>query len=292
MKKCALITNGYYLGASTAHQLDSLKREFTDKGIYADVIKGNTLLAYVNGETAHTTLNEYDFAIYLNKDVHTAKMLEICGLRLFNSAKAIELCDDKMLTYISLCNTGIRMPLTVSSPIMYRDTDEDNFADEIEKTIGYPVVIKEVFGSMGSGVHLAEDRESLLSTRKKLRLYPHLYQPFTGKGGVDKRIIVIGGKVFAAMQRVNENDFRSNIELGGKGFTTELTDEEVFIAEEASATLRLDYCGIDILTGLDGKPYFCEANSNAFFKGIENVTGLNVAKTYVEHIIKTVYGKI
>ena len=56
------------------------------------------------------------------------------------------------------------------------------------------------------------------------------------------------------------------------------------LAKRAARALGLDYCGVDILTGNDGKPYFCEANSNAFFRGIEGVTGVNVASVYADYI--------
>lgn len=290
MKKCAIITNGYFLGESTLHQLNSLTRELKALDITADEVKGNDALAYIDGEDAKSTFPRYDFAVYLNKDIHTAKMLESTGLRLFNSARAIELCDDKMLTYISLAGKGVNMPYTISSPLMYRLPQKDDFAKIVEEKIGYPVVVKEVYGSMGSGVHLARNFEELSSLREKLRLVPHLYQKFIGKGGEDKRVIVIGGKIIAAMKRVNENDFRSNIAQGGKGFKIDLSEEEAEMAVKVNKALGLDYCGVDILTGTDGKAYFCEANSNAFFKGIEETTGVNVAAAYAKHIESEVYG--
>ena len=53
--------------------------------------------------------------------------------------------------------------------------------------------------------------------------------------------------------------------------------------------IDLDYCGIDLLIGENNEPILCEVNSNAFFGGIEKVTGENIAKCYVEYIIKEVY---
>lgn len=287
MKKCAIIVNGFYTNPSIEHQVNSIKRELVRLGVECEIIKGNTLPAHVEGTGAVTSL-DVDFAVYLDKDVHAARLLEGCGIRLFNSASAVELCDDKMLTYIALCGHGIRMPKTVSSPIMYRPAPDGDFLDRVEAEISYPIVVKEVFGSMGYGVHLAEDRAQLEALRDRFRLVPHVYQQFVGKGGEDKRVILVGGKVIACMQRKNRADFRSNIEHGGQGFAVNLSDEERAMAERAAEVLGLDYCGVDILTDAEGRPCFCEANSNAFFRGIEGVTGVNVARAYAEHIVRSV----
>ena len=44
-----------------------------------------------------------------------------------------------------------------------------------------------------------------------------------------------------------------------------------------------------ILTYSNGEPIVCEVNSNAFFDGIEMISGVNVAKAYAEYIIKTLH---
>ena len=116
-----------------------------------------------------------------------------------------------------------------------------------------------------------------------------IYQRFIGKGGRDIRVMVIGGKALAAMERRNENDFRSNIELGGVGVGIELSESVREIAEGAARTLGLDYCGVDVLS--DGRSfYICEVNSNAFFKGFYAATGVNVAKEYASYLYNKFYG--
>ena len=89
------------------------------------------------------------------------------------------------------------------------------------------------------------------------------------------------------MKRVNEDDFRSNVARGGKGEKVEIPKTFIDMAEKAAKLLELDYCGVDLLIGEQGEPVLCEVNSNAFIKGIEEVTGYNVAKDYSAHIAKT-----
>ena len=45
---------------------------------------------------------------------------------------------------------------------------------------------------------------------------------------------------------------------------------------------------MDFLIDSDGSPTVCEVNSNAFFKGFENVTKINVAKKYAEFILNDI----
>ena len=291
MKKCAIFINGFYTNPSIEHQVSSLRREFSSLGVTAEVVKSDRMVCRIEGFGVRLDLNSLDFGVYLDKDIHNALMLEKGGLRLFNSARSRELCDDKMLTFIALSGSGVRMPKTFSSPVMYREAEERAVIGRIEEEIPYPVVVKEVFGSMGAGVHLARDKKELTALRSSLKLKPHVYQKFIGKGGEDERIIVIGGKAAAAMKRVNDGDFRSNVACGGRGIADEPSEEEKFIAEKSAEVLGLDYAGVDVIRDADGTPYLCEVNSNAFFSGIEKATGANVAGLYARHIFREVYGK-
>ena len=87
-----------------------------------------------------------------------------------------------------------------------------------------------------------------------------------------------------------KGEFRSNIELGGVGKRIELSPDYIEISEKAAKILRLDYCGVDLLQTKDG-PIVCEVNSNAFFEGLEQTTGVNVAKAYAQHVYQTIKGQ-
>ncbi|MBQ4094280.1 MAG: RimK family alpha-L-glutamate ligase, partial [Oscillospiraceae bacterium] len=54
-----------------------------------------------------------DFVLFWDKDVRLARELERQGHRLFNSAAAIEACDDKSRTHTLMQKAGIRCPETV-----------------------------------------------------------------------------------------------------------------------------------------------------------------------------------
>jgi len=295
LKKRGLILINAYSGLPSArYQSVRLKEELSAMGVETDIVKnGSFLLMTDSFGKIVCGLKDYDFCIYLDKDKYTSGLLEKTGMRLFNTHTAIQACDDKMVTHILLSQNKIPMPATVGGLLCY---DKDaavgkEFLDRIEKTLGYPVIVKESFGSLGKGVYKADNRAELENLAEKLKLMPHLFQQCITKSlGSDVRVIVTGGKVVAAMSRRSQSDFRSNIELGGKGEKFACPADMARLCIKTASILGLDYCGIDVLTGENGY-YICEVNSNAFFGGIERVTGVNVAKEYARYICCEIYGK-
>ncbi len=291
-QKGLIVVNTYEVFPSVEHMISHLKEEFAKLGIVFDVLSSGELPLWVSGDgrIQHGDL-PYDFAIYLDKDPYAASMLEDAGLRLFNKADAIRLCDDKMLTYLSLSDKGIKMPKTISGPLRYSKKDSDVFLKRIAASFSFPIVVKENYGSLGRNVYLVQNKTELEELENRLSYSPRLYQELVASSfGVDNRIIVIGGRAIAWMKRKSDNgDFRSNIALGGHGEGVNLPQNYIMMAENCAKILGLDYAGIDILNGPDGEPILCEVNSNAFIKGIEEVTGINVAKAYADYIYREVY---
>ena len=223
MKKgrCWLVHNGFSKTESTRLSLERLRQNLLSKNVDAQIKKHNLLPLYFD-ESGNAVCDEElpDFCIYWDKDVERAAMLEKCGVRVFNKSAVIELCDDKNKTFLYLSGKNIPMPETITSPLLYPAFDDTDglFADSVEKRLGYPMVVKEAYGSFGAQVYLAKNRSELDALRNRLKYMPHLYQRYVkNSSGEDIRIIVVGGKAVAAMKRKNKGDFRANIELGGVG---------------------------------------------------------------------------
>lgn len=286
--KGIIIVNSYAHIKGIEYQSERLKEELVSLGAEIEILPSSRL-SYGVSEGNIRFENKSDFVVYLDKDNYLANIIDKSGVRMFNSAKSIELCDDKMLTHIALSNAGINMPDTIPCMLCYTKESEVNeaFLKRVEKRLGYPVIAKQSFGSLGNGVYLIKNFAELKDTEKRLMYYPHIYQKYiSSNSGTDIRVIVIGGKYVAAMKRQNKNDYRSNIELGGKGEKFTPNEEFICVAERAADILGLDYCGVDLLIDGNNRPVLCEVNSNAFFTGIERCTGINIAKEYAGHIIK------
>ena len=81
------------------YKIDRLTDEFAKQGVQMRVLVNDGTLAKI--ENNNTVLNfSTDFVIYLDKDNYLARFIEKSGIRMFNNADFIKLCDDKVLTYI------------------------------------------------------------------------------------------------------------------------------------------------------------------------------------------------
>lgn len=273
-----LVVNGFLNSNKFNEIYDWLKAAFEKKG--------HTIEVYTNIELAG--IDEIrcvpDFVLFWDKDIPLAKRLEKMGLKLFNSSKAIEICDSKALTYIELENK-VPMPKTIAVPMTYRNIGYNNtdFVYEAVKKLGLPVVIKECYGSFGQQVYMAENINDALNIVKNTR-EPLIFQEFIAESrGRDIRINMVGGKAVTAMMRYNESDFRANITNGGSMIPYTPDERETAIAEKVCEILELDFGGVDILFSERG-PLVCEVNSNAHFKNIYDCTGVNVAEKIAEYI--------
>ncbi len=221
----------------------------------------------------------FDFAkcVFLDKDVVCGMRLELDGTRLYNSIGAIEACDDKRMTY-ELLRRDFAVPDTVCFPLTFVDADIEPFKKHVISYLGFPVVAKEAYGSLGMQVKLLNDEGELDSYIRSHMYVPHLYQKFIcSSRGRDVRVYVVGGKAVAAMSRSSRADFRSNSALGSVAERFEIPHDLAETAVSAASQLGLDFCGIDFLFGEDGQFLICEINSNAMFSTLSQISGVNIA---------------
>jgi RimK family alpha-L-glutamate ligase len=236
-----------------------------------------------------------DFILFWDKDLYLAKYLEGCGIRLFNTAESMRICDDKMLTHLELMESGIAMPATIAAPLTF-DTvgyPDKDFLEQIVADLGFPMVVKECKGSFGREVYLVNTSDELVLRVTQLAGKPLLFQELlTTSFGRDIRIQVVGDRVVTTMYRHSESgDFRANVTNGGSMERYEPNGAQESMALAVTRKLGLDFAGVDILFGEDDEPVFCEVNSNAHFKNIYDSTGINSSDAIIEYIIKEMYGQ-
>ena len=253
---------------------------------------------------------EPEFIIFYDKDITLAAALEKMGYRLYNSADAIDVCDSKVKTAEKIAEYNLNckddeakilMPKTYKVPFTYenigiKDSYSFDFLEYVEKDLceagegalsgAYPMIIKESNSSFGMGVHLAGSREEAVKLICEYGNKECIIQEYLSySSGRDYRLQMVSDKCVCAMMRSNENDFRANITNGGKMSEYKPTDEDLSLARNVMKCLKLDFAGIDIMHDKSGRVVFLEANSNAHFKNIYDLTGINAAEKMIEYIV-------
>ncbi len=287
MKNGWLVVNGYLKSEKFEEIYGWLIESAEKKGCVLRKIANDQLVSILQASSGKTNWRvRPDFVLFWDKDVRLARMLEAEGFKVFNSADAIETCDDKALTFIRLKNTDIKMPKTFCAPMTFdREYKDYTFVLQVEGSLGYPFIIKENKGSFGEQVYLIKNYYDAVEKIKSFRHCDFIMQEFIESSkGRDIRIHVVGDKVVTAMERINQDDFRANITNGGSMKKYEPTKEQCEMAINVCRELKLDFAGVDIMFGKDNEPILCEVNSNAHFKNIFDCTGVNVADFILQYI--------
>lgn len=231
---------------------------------------------------------ESDFVLFWDKDVVLAEMLELCGISVFNSASAVYYCDNKAYTAMRLQQANVRIPETYIAPLTFEGLGYTDlgFAEQIIEKLGYPFIVKELYGSFGQQVYLVSDLQELKDVTDKIGYKGFLLQKFIESSrGKDVRVNVVGNEVVSSMMRYSINgDFRSNISNGGQMKKYEISREQSEAAILACRALGLDFAGVDILFGPEGEPIVCEVNSNPHFKSTLECTGKDMSYEIMRYV--------
>ena len=286
-----IIINGFLREEKFFSLYSALKQSADKAGLQLELKTNIELMCDIaSGKTvANETLPP--FAIFWDKDVRLAKTLEAAGMKLFNSASAIELCDDKSLTHIALMNR-VPQPKTVLIPLTFPRVGYTDcaFLEKIADYLGFPLVIKQCFGSFGAGVYLAGNMEEAKAALMKTAGGAAIAQQYIASSFArDIRAYIVGDKVAAAMLRHNESgDFRANVAQGGKADAYALNETQAALAVKTAQILGCTFAGVDLLFGENGEMTVCEVNSNAHFAGISAATGVNIADKIIEAVAQRI----
>lgn len=299
MVKCWLIYNGFLNNGEISQPVKWLYEKAIESNMQIVFKKNSELITvYKEGKIGILGYKKQDlpeYAIFWDKDVQLASTLEKSGIKLYNKAKAIEICDDKAMTYNILADHGIKMPKTIVAPKTYEKIgyNDNSYNKAILKEMHFPIIIKECFGSLGEQVYKANNEEEMQGILQKIGVKPHIYQEFIKcSEGRDVRVQVVGGKIIASMFRYNDRDFRSNVALGGKTRIYEPSEEMKKQALECCRIIGLDFAGVDFLIGENGEPILCEVNSNPNMQGLYECTGINTASYIIDYINKKAQGAL
>jgi len=258
-----------------------------------------TYIKFKDGiRTIHKVNDEKGFEIHIKDTVIFARgtperdswldlisQLERAGYCVVNSRDCLELSADKYRTYLRLIDFGLTQPKTVLVP--NENSIEKSFENLDTK---FPIILKTLRGSKGIGVIFVESERSLTSLVQLLFKRDDstdiLIQEYK-KTDFDVRVLVLGGKIIATMQRdVLEGDFRSNYSQGAKVKTynlSELEIEQCILAAKAVSGL---FTAIDFIPSEDPEskpPYILEVNNSPGTEGVEEANKKNIVKEIITY---------
>lgn len=210
--------------------------------------------------------------------VNTLHRLEESGVRVMNSARAIERTVDKAWTSAILDQAGLPTPETVAC-----ERAEDAF--EAFRRLG-DAVVKPLFGSMGLGMSRVSDEDMAWRVFRTIETINGVYylQRFIPHGGRDLRAFVVGGRVLGAIAR-SAPGWRTNFSRGGTVEAVQLTPEQEAFALRAAASVEAEYAGVDLLPAEDGTTYVLEVNGIPGWEGLQQATGIDVAGAIIRQLL-------
>lgn len=218
-----------------------------------------------------TSITEYGLLV--------VRHFEHMGVPVVNSSDAILNSRNKFRALQACAIKGVAAPHSVMSrslsdvPLAYRRIGQ------------FPMIMKLLQGAQGIGVMLGADRSSVESVMATLLEFDKdlILQEFVKEAsGSDMRILVVGGRVVAAMRRTaKKGEFRANVHRGGFGErVTRLPKRYERAALTAAKAVGLDIAGVDVLETAKG-PVLLEVNSSPGFQELEKATRINVAAEMV-----------
>ena len=215
-------------------------------------------------------------------------ILERANATLVNPRTTINICADKYRTALRLADYGLTQPKTK----LINDPEKSNDIVK-ESDIKFPLIMKTLRGSKGVGVLFVDSERGLDSIVQLIHKQDEdadlLIQEYI-KTDYDVRVHILGGKFLAAMKRpVIEGDFRSNVSQGSKPQKIELTELEIEECLKASKAVGGYWTAVDFIPSRDRvkePPFMLEVNSSPGTEGIEDATGMNIAKDVIKHFAK------
>ena len=269
-----------------SHFVRSVSERAKVRGIETTVLDFKDLVLHMDGGVRLTADNSditeaYDSCLArpLSKptmseflfNISVLRVLRSNGTRVINPPEAYVSCSNKVLAYEIMARAGLPIPATLASQNMRAIKAQGN-------RLGENAVIKPVCGSRGTGVmYLSE-----LAERRRY-VSPLICQRFVRGSNYDVRALVVGDQVVAGMARVS-NEVATNLSRGGIPTPLKLDRESSDLALMASTALGCDVCGVDIAINTDGQRFVLEVNSQPDFRGLQNVTDLDIPDRIVSFL--------
>ncbi|MBX2996858.1 MAG: RimK family alpha-L-glutamate ligase [Bdellovibrionaceae bacterium] len=209
------------------------------------------------------------------RGLEIARLMQMRGLRLINSAEAVELASDKIESYERLHKIGAPVPRTwpFSPEIRIRASE----LHHVKPRSPVSFWIKTRIGSQGIGVSWAADATHALAQMDLIRVSEGSGVIQEHVPGEDLRLLVCEGRILGAMKRTAAaGEFRANLHQGAKAEPTEPTPAEAALALRTTHAMNLRVAGVDMIRH-ENSAVVLEVNPSPGLAGISACLGKNLA---------------
>jgi RimK family alpha-L-glutamate ligase len=204
------------------------------------------------------------------------------GVPVYNAARAIEKSVDKAMTSLLLARAGVPTPPTWATEsavqarrILLRETAG-----------GGELVVKPLFGSQGKGLRRLARGDAIPEAAEYAGVwYLQRFVPSAPGQWRDWRVLVAGGAAVAAMVRRGRS-WINNVARGARCEPCEPDPAMSRLALDAARALGMDYAGVDIMRDARGALTVIEVNSIPAWKGLQGVTGFDIAQRLVDDFVQ------
>ena len=220
------------------------------------------------------------------RSLHSTAALEGKGVNVINSLNTSIFAGNKLFTHMLLQKYGVPTPF---SAVAF----SEEAALETLESKGYPMVLKPTVGSWGRMIALLKDRDSaegIMESRE--RMYPiyqvYYLEEFVQRPPRDIRAIMVGDKVVAAIYRYSGDDqWKTNMALGGKAEECKVTKEMEDICIKAKNAVQGQIVGVDLMESKEKGLVVHEVNNTTEYKNTVRVTGVDIPALMIDYALKS-----
>ncbi len=264
-----------------------------EKALFAALDARKVEYDRIDSGTAQMELGKTDYAQYdavllrclsHTQSYYLARWMEHVGVPVISSHEVIGVCGDKWLTSANLQEAGVPIPKCALA------FDAESALAQIE-AMGYPVVLKPVFGSWGRLLARVNDRyaaEAILEHKATLGGYMHsvyYIQEFVKKPGRDIRAMVVGDEVVYAIYRSSEH-WITNTARGGQATVCPITAEIGDLSLRAAKAVGGGVLAIDLIETDDGRVLVNEVNHTPEFHSSIQVCNVDIPGKIIDYVLQ------
>lgn len=205
-------------------------------------------------------LTNVAFAINRSRSYEISLILELNGIRVFNSSKITLLGNNKLAAYGYVQNLGMKIPKVLS-----------------QWENGMDIISKPIDGHGGEGI----DFVSNVDLKKgSFRLQQEYLKDLQG----DVRFYIINNKIIHSVIRSSSKGIASNYSQGGNIKLFAYTDYHEKLVNRVLEDLQADYIGVDFLVTNNGELIFNEIEDAVGSRMLSKLGINNTVELFLEHI--------